>query len=206
MTKTGSTEPCVKCVGATFSSDGNKCQPCLDYNHDRSLCYKCQAGHAPNRETKEWPANTRCETCEELQMLKLHGECVEKDLQGLAYDHWEHEPPTRKVLTVFGCVAGLVFCGFVCKKLSSKEPLHERDSAVLSASFLGGSEKLPVAKLTELDVAARWVQAGRCIKTGTAKQIHCPTHPPLVPWRTPLCQGRALQHGAGAKALPTSSR
>ena len=159
MTKTGSTEPCVKCVGATFSSDGNKCQPCLDYNHDRSLCYKCQAGHAPNRETKEWPAHTRCETCEELQMLVLHGECVEKDLQGLAYDHWEHEPPTRKVLTVFGCVAGLVFCGFVCKKLSSKEPLHERDSAVLSASFLGGSEKLPVAKLTELDVAARWVQA-----------------------------------------------
>ena len=166
MNKTGSVLPCAACDFGKFSSDGRQCQPCPGHNDDRSRCYKCPDGYGPNRQKTEtksdrqqrtensdwWEANTHCEKCSERQLVSKDGVCVAKG-----------ESLAQKVLTVVGFVVGLASLALVyIFRRRAKQALRRpagSEADLLRASFLGGDEKLPAAKLAELDIAPRWAQA-----------------------------------------------
>ena len=80
-------------------------------------------------------------------------------------DWWDKETPVEQDLEIPGLAIFFALLLCCCGRYCSKRSPEQKQAGVLRASFLGGSDKLPVAKLTQLDVAARWAKAEAAYQT-----------------------------------------
>jgi hypothetical protein len=76
---------------------------------------------------------------------------------------WDSSSDGMRVVEVIGVVLATVLllglCSRGCRMCWRERRGPEMVAGVLRSSFLGGSDKLPAAKLTTLDVQARWAEA-----------------------------------------------
>ena len=161
MAETNSTIPCSFCDMGRFSYDGVECKECPEHNDNRTKCLRCPEGLGPNRD------HTVCEPCrDDLHEVPVDGVCAPPRAPGLPNqikDLWDSSNPTKKGLEIGVALLLLVALALCCCG-RSKRP-EQKQAGVLRASFLGGTHKLPVAKLTELDVGARWTKAEMAYQT-----------------------------------------
>ena len=161
---TGVSTHCAPCDESQFSADGTECRDCLKTDASRTRCFKCLAEQGPNQE------HTACEQCRaDLGLVSVGGVCRSNDPIVQVHDWiqqlWDSSDEGEKAVEVVGLVLGsvllLCICGGVCRWCFREGKPQEQLAAVLRASFLGGSGKLPGAKLALLDVQARWSNAER---------------------------------------------
>eukprot|EP01043_Picozoa_sp_COSAG02_P021262 COSAG02_NODE_1076_length_14725_cov_10.610215_7_plen_1187_part_00 len=150
VTAASSDQPCAGCDLGRFSYNGEECLECPEHNEDRSRCLRCPERLGPN------PDKTVCEVCADRQLVSVGGVC-KPGRAGIL----ESLTPQEKAETVgIGTVILLVgVCLIYACCRCNQRYVEQTQAGVLRASFLGGTEKLPVAKLTQLDVAARWAKA-----------------------------------------------
>lgn len=159
---TGSSTRCAPCGEFQFSAHGEQCTECPEPNANRTRCIRCAAGLGPSVE------QTVCEECRTDQnLVSVRGVCRPNNPIANVHDWvqrvWDNSSDGQKaaeVVALMLCsVLLLCACAGLCGRCCREGKSQERLAAVLRASFLGGSEKLPGAKLTSLDVQARWVKA-----------------------------------------------